>query len=386
MMLHPPTLLLGSSLSTFCLFIAVVVTARFVPRAKGVIWWGYGGLAIAFAMVIFAFTMLDPSPFLRIASHIGIAAGIAMFGYGTASFSERPFPALLYGLLITLWLTIAVVGALTGLLGETARVMAASLAGGALLLHAAQELRRAPENYQGRALQVLCALVLLTGLFFVLRGAVRLASLGPELLAVVEPVVFLILLLALPVAMIAVITDGLAQSLAVALRNASREARIDPLTGVQNRRSFDRSFQFVFRQFKRYGRAQSLILFDLDRFKAVNDGHGHTVGDAMLVAVGRVMQTALRDVDQLFRVGGDEFAILLPETAGPAALAVAQRLCAELGTIHVPSPSGAAVSISASFGVTECRAADTAPADVYDRADRALYFAKNAGRARAELY
>lgn len=385
-MLHPPTLLMGSSLSTLCLFIAVVVTARLVPRSKGVSWWGFGGLAIALSLVIFAFNQISPSMPLRIASHFSIAAGIAMFGFGTAIFCERRFPAPLYGLLIALWLVIATAGILSGLIEEKARVMIASLAGGVLLIHAAQELRRAPENYQGRTLRILRMLVLLTGLVFLLRGVVRLFGAEEDQLAVAEPVTFLVLLMAMPVAMIAVITEGLAQSLAAALKNASREARVDPLTGVQNRRSFDRSFQFVFRQFKRYGRAQSLILFDLDHFKSVNDGHGHMVGDAMLIAVGRVMQTALRDVDQLFRIGGDEFAILLPETAGPAALAVAQRLGTELGTIHVPSPSGAAVSISASFGVTEFRAADTAPADIYDRADRALYFAKNSGRARAELY
>lgn len=386
MSIHLPTLLLGTSLSTLCLFLCVVIVAHFATHAPGVAWWGFGGIAIAAALIGFVVNLVAPSLIGLIFSHICIAVGIAIFGYGTAIFTSRRFPAPLYAMALAIWLTVAITGILTGVFDEARRVTAAGLCGGVLLVHAARELGHAPEHFRGRALPVLRLLVLLTGGLFLARGILRALSVDLTMLAIAESVATQILFLVIPVLMIALVTEGLGKSLTAMLKTVQREARIDTLTGARNRRSFDHALDRAFRQFKRYGRPCSLVLIDLDNFKTINDGHGHTTGDNALRLLVQTVQSVLRDVDAIYRSGGDEFVVLLPETSAGPALQVAERICGAIAGQSVFGQNGALVPLSASLGLTDFRNTDIASAEVYDRADRALYFAKAAGRGRAELY
>jgi diguanylate cyclase (GGDEF)-like protein len=158
-----------------------------------------------------------------------------------------------------------------------------------------------------------------------------------------------------------------------AQRRALRlHARIDPLTGLGNRRAFEETAQAETARSVRAGQALSLLVGDLDGFKAVNDHHGHLAGDACLLAVAEVIRDLTRRPDACFRWGGDEFAILLPEAHEPEARAVAARLSAAVAA-RCRTPDGAPMSLP--FGVAE-RSGEVEAATLMARADADLLATK----------
>jgi diguanylate cyclase (GGDEF)-like protein len=166
-----------------------------------------------------------------------------------------------------------------------------------------------------------------------------------------------------------------------ALERAQSEARTDPLTALWNRKAFDEQLALLTAIARRYGQPLSLVLFDLDAFKRINDVYGHAAGDAALGGFASVLRESSRESDFLARVGGDEFAILLPHTdsRGAGVLAERVRRSLETATWHVPGgPQSATVPLAASGGIAEFHPDET-PAGMVARADRALYSAKHAG-------
>jgi diguanylate cyclase (GGDEF)-like protein len=124
-------------------------------------------------------------------------------------------------------------------------------------------------------------------------------------------------------------------------------------------------------------------MLDLDYFKRVNDTFGHTVGDAVLRHVAGLARSRLRGIDLFGRLGGEEFAVLLPGTALTGALEFAERLRQHVAENPTPCDNGP-IAITVSIGVTELDPQDSGPSNVLARADRALYGAKEAGRNRVE--
>jgi len=157
-------------------------------------------------------------------------------------------------------------------------------------------------------------------------------------------------------------------------------ARTDPLTGLANRRETLARLQHELDRTARVGRPLSLIMLDLDHFKAVNDTWGHATGDAVLVAVAEVCRKALRRIDLAGRWGGEEFLIVLPDADAEAALAAAERLRAALAQRSITTRD-APLTVSASLGVATASASMQAD-DLVAHADAALYRAKEAGRNR----
>ena len=155
-------------------------------------------------------------------------------------------------------------------------------------------------------------------------------------------------------------------------------AHTDPLTQLYNRRFLAHCLAQVVSSL---GHAQplSLVLVDLDHFKKINDGYGHGVGDRVLQGVGRYLLDHARKMDVVGRWGGEEFLLVLPDTALPEALEVAERLRAGLGQ----SPDEETGTLTASFGVVQAGPGE-AVAGLLERADRTLYRAKGAGRNRVE--
>lgn len=159
-----------------------------------------------------------------------------------------------------------------------------------------------------------------------------------------------------------------------------RLANTDELTKLPNRRRIAEIVESELVRFARYGRAFSLILIDIDHFKAVNDRFGHMVGDQALVALAARAREALRDVDTLSRWGGEEFVVILPETGLDESLRKAEALCAHVAA----QPLVDACTVTVSCGVTSVIPGDTAES-LLQRADMALYSAKQRGRNRAEM-
>jgi diguanylate cyclase (GGDEF)-like protein len=175
--------------------------------------------------------------------------------------------------------------------------------------------------------------------------------------------------------------DAATRALRRALRREQRMARTDDLTGAHNRRQFFELGERLFAVARRQAQPLALILLDIDRFKGINDNHGHEAGDAVLVHVVEVMRAQLRGVDLLARIGGEEFAILLPQTDTERALHVAERLRQELAQRAVEL-AGTLLRVTVSAGVATLEATDEALESLMRRADAGLYAAKQSGRDR----
>ncbi|HEY7074508.1 MAG TPA: diguanylate cyclase [Solirubrobacteraceae bacterium] len=171
-------------------------------------------------------------------------------------------------------------------------------------------------------------------------------------------------------------TKELQQELMSQGRRLEALIREDPLTGLSNRRFILTQLAGMVSGARRHGRPLSVAIVDLDHFKAVNDEHGHQTGDEVLTAAVRAMRRRLRAEDQLGRLGGEEFLVLLPDTGAPAASLVADSLRTEIAGAPAPVP------VTASAGVATWEGEP--PEALLRRADEALYAAKRGGRDRIE--
>jgi diguanylate cyclase (GGDEF)-like protein len=170
-------------------------------------------------------------------------------------------------------------------------------------------------------------------------------------------------------------------------RELERLAHFDPLTNVLNRRAFLEQAKEQFHAARSDGKPMACVMTDIDKFKSINDTHGHAVGDDVICAVARTLTNALRPGDLLCRYGGEEFCILLPGLDSRAALAVAERLRA-----RVEAEVGAAMRaiprlrVTASFGVSELGLGAMDLKQLIEEADEALYASKAAGRNFVSLF
>lgn len=164
-----------------------------------------------------------------------------------------------------------------------------------------------------------------------------------------------------------------------------RIAERDQLTGALTRRGFLEKVEHEIARCRRHARSASLLLIDVDHFKAVNDTHGHPAGDAVLRELASVLGTAARSGDILGRIGGEEFAMLLPETSGDEAIAAAERYRAAIAAHPVAIGPGRTIPITASIGVAPLEDRIASAEDWIARADVPLYRAKNEGRNRCAV-
>lgn len=161
-------------------------------------------------------------------------------------------------------------------------------------------------------------------------------------------------------------------------KSLHRGAHVDPLTNIGNRRAFDDALARRCDESRRYQRHFSLIMLDIDFFKAINDTFGHAVGDDVLVVLSGVLRDGVRSADQVFRYGGEEFAVIAPETGYEGAMILAERL--RVG-FRIASRKSAAGRRTLSAGVASTEGVEVVePRQMLKHADDALYHAKHAGR------
>jgi diguanylate cyclase (GGDEF)-like protein len=166
---------------------------------------------------------------------------------------------------------------------------------------------------------------------------------------------------------------------------ALADALLDPLTGLGNHRAFQEELDRQVAAAERYGVSLSLAILDLDEFKAINDGQGHAFGDRALAHFGTLVAGGLRRADRPFRIGGDEFALLLPHTDADGAKIVIRRLLASALQPALRSDSDPG-SLSFSAGISALPEPASSRAQLYSQADAALYAAKRSGRTDVQIF
>ena len=167
------------------------------------------------------------------------------------------------------------------------------------------------------------------------------------------------------------------------LQLARNEALFDSLTGLKNRRGFERAVREM--QLQRGGLAcTALMMIDVDHFKTVNDLYGHVLGDKVLCAVAHVLKSNIKGRDVAARYGGEEFAVLLPETSLSGAATLGQQIRSLVAQGQIKRSDGTIGQVTVSIGVAVAREAEPLE-ELIERADAALYSAKRAGRNRVEV-
>jgi two-component system, cell cycle response regulator len=184
--------------------------------------------------------------------------------------------------------------------------------------------------------------------------------------------------------------ERLANIIAICLESALTQERLklvgltDGLTGVQNRRYFEHRCQIELSQTRRHKQPLACMFLDIDKFKRINDTHGHQTGDEVLRGIARVIQAQLRTSDTIARYGGEEFVVLLPQTAGHYALEIAERIRLSVAETAFTASDGHAVPTTISIGLAILHPDEASTGTSLDnliaRADKALYAAKHGGR------
>lgn len=163
-------------------------------------------------------------------------------------------------------------------------------------------------------------------------------------------------------------------------KQLERLSDTDPLSGVGNRRYFMPLLERETIRARRQGLPLSLLMLDIDRFKQINDTHGHPTGDLVIRRLAELCVQVVRQIDVVARVGGEEFTVLLPNTMPEDAAAIAERIRQRAETITVQSVDNEPVRFSVSVGIAELSPDDSSGQDLFVRADVALYAAKDGGR------
>jgi diguanylate cyclase (GGDEF)-like protein len=188
-----------------------------------------------------------------------------------------------------------------------------------------------------------------------------------------------------PMLLVAYVTTMFSADIRYGLNRAKLLAETDELTGVLNRRGFVIAVDRLFAQSVRYKRPLSVLALDVDRFKALNDAHGHDTGDRMLRLIAKCIQDELRHTDVVARYGGEEFVALLPDTPAKGAMDVAERIRVAIAATGT-SAGDQAVHTTISIGIATYPQDGTTLDLLMARADHAMYAAKEAGRDKVTAY
>lgn len=162
------------------------------------------------------------------------------------------------------------------------------------------------------------------------------------------------------------------------LKEKSERLRKDPLTGISNRLAYEEQLQAEYRRWKRFGNPLTLLVWDIDHFKQINDRYGHAAGDEVLRGVARQLASRIRSTDFVARYGGEEFVMLLSGADATAAINVANKLRLDIAEARF-GIDGTDMPVTISCGLSSFESGDS-PESVFGRADHALYRAKQAGR------
>ncbi len=344
--------------------------------------WGIASLLLAAGSAIFLLRPWLHPTLAALLPNLFYLGACLLVARGMRWFTRRP---LQDGLLLSVVGATALLMLLLALAGarQSLIVIAANSVMGGLLLRAAEDVRGGLALEFGRWQAGLCGLPLaLIGLICLVRGPLVWLGMDSSGQPLDSGAVFQTVLA------LAMVLLGMAMQMTMALmltlrltRRLRHLSQHDDLTGLLNRRAFDQCLRSERARQQRQPATLALLAVDLDHFKAVNDRHGHAAGDALLVASAQLLQRQARSVDAVARIGGEEFALLLPGTDLDGAQHLAERICEALRSMTLDF-EGEGLRVTASIGVAAL-GSDVATQDgLLRQADRALYLAKAGGRDR----
>lgn len=354
-----------------------VVFGMLAPRYRGVSYWALGNVLTATGYILLLLQDVTPSILSVVVANALIVLALYVTLLGTAQFVERPHRfmgtryALGIALLVFIFFTL-------GVDRIDARTLLFSIASGILCVQIAYLIFAASTPAVRIAYWIGGALLALYASFWIIRAIVFVASSAArESLSSqqAQPLVFVAEAIFLPfwsAAAVAMIVQRLTAELALT-------ATIDYLTRVLNRRGGEARLREEAARAKRTLRPFSIMMFDLDRFKEINDRYGHPAGDAALQLVAGIIRETVRIEDTICRWGGDEFLVVLVGASAQTAAQVGERLRASMASRELVVDS-TRIKISFSIGIAEHDV--TGPVEeTIERADEALYRAKEEGRA-----
>jgi diguanylate cyclase (GGDEF)-like protein len=341
-----------------------------------------GSVMVAFGSL--SLTSLEPgSGTLAVLQTLMLATGSVVFNVGLVRLSDRPPPWML----AIGWAAACIVAREIAIFiwpSAIAGVLVTTLFYVGCLAYSTVALLRVPPGPM-RVTQLVIAGLLIVQMAGVIERAMVLLAQG-----VSAPAVLLQSSAAQTTFLLAAMGSAFLLTLSIAVLANQRlqqaldaAASIDPLTGLMNRRAFSQIAERDWARALRGNRRLSMLLIDLDHFKSFNDRYGHKVGDAVLRKVADTLAKEVRLTDVVCRFGGEEFIVLMPDTAANEAALVAERLRVALGALHEDQAPD--LPVSASIGVAERSLAEAHWEQLVAVADKALYAAKQAGRNRVEV-
>lgn len=376
-MLDTRTLVIALVGICLLLSVAAFLAWRAHRHITALAYWAAGALAGACGLTLMALYGAWPAAFVVPLANALVASTYLLNWLGVRSFAGRPIPWR-RGLTVLAAMTAGNLWFVVVDNDVTARIVIASAGYCGLLLLAALDLwRMAPADRFRQAQRVTAIVFVLHALF--VAGRAVLTAWGEPVNSILDPdpvqsASFLEAILAITAwgyGFLSMTSERLQADL-------DRIATIDPLTGAFNRRAFMSHAEREMLRAQRNGAPLTLLLFDLDRFKRVNDTFGHLAGDALLRRFAEMVTARLRRTDLFGRYGGEEFCLLLPDTDLTGAAALAEALRRDVAARPLPC-QGHEIAASVSIGIAACRSGGDLDAALA-AADEALYRAKRSGR------
>lgn len=358
--------------------------ARLTVAGQAAWHWAAGSAAVGIGLgLVLQRNELDPWIGHVVANALVLAGFVAMHRGVEVFARAKPGDAMHAGLLVCTALL------LVSAQGDADRQLSGlvtSAATAATLLTAAALSRRSLREEFGPATATLLALPMaLVGGLLGLRAVMLVLAPEQVGLQVTDQRPFNLVLGFVVMAAVTVLNVGFGAMVVLRMmRQLQTLSERDPLTGLLNRRGLDLALQRESARAQRSGLGLAALSVDIDHFKSINDRHGHSVGDAVLEALARTLQSHLREVDRVARTGGEEFCILLSDVDEAGAALTAQRLLAAVRAQGLEL-GAETVRWTVSVGVAVAQHRGEAPAAVLRRADEALYLAKREGRDRARI-
>jgi diguanylate cyclase (GGDEF)-like protein len=348
--------------------------------------WTAGNTAYAFAFLLIALRGMIPEIFTIILANVLILSAAALYLEGTRRFRDAAGRGV-FSISLIIFLTIAQSYFTYADDDAGMRIIILSILLAAIFCMVSVELLRdAPPDLRF-SYRLTGSLFALYSFVMVVRAFVTILNPGPhDLLApnFMQTVTFLFPLLlgiAWTFGFVMLNSERLEVDLKSAQVELQRLATTDFLTGISNNRSFFETGEREIQRARRYGRPLGVLMFDIDHFKRINDTYGHAAGDQVLVAIAAACRNFLRDIDIFGRLGGEEFAILLPETDLAGGRATAERLRSAIAETGIEA-GAATLHVTISLGVSVLFPDDERIEQVLKRADDAMYEAKRGGRNR----